>query len=142
MTLAEKKNTLVEEITLIPDAYERLGYIVDCGKKAEGLTEDLRIDSFKIEGCMSQLWVVPEFKAGLCSYHSESDSAIVKGIASLLCDFYSAAKPEEIVQTDADFLAEVGITQHLSPNRRNGLSRIVESIQRFAKSCLAESQSS
>jgi len=142
MTLAEKKNTLVEEITLIPDAYERLGYIVDRGKKAEGLTEDLRIDSFKIEGCMSQLWVVPEFKAGLCSYHSESDSAIVKGIASLLCDFYSAAKPEEIVQTDADFLAEVGITQHLSPNRRNGLSRIVESIQRFAKSCLAESRSS
>jgi cysteine desulfuration protein SufE len=142
MTLAEKKNTLVEEITLIPDAYERLGYIVDRGKKAEGLTEDLRIDSFKIEGCMSQLWVVPEFKEGLCSYHSESDSAIVKGIASLLCDFYSAAKPEEIVQTDADFLAEVGITQHLSPNRRNGLSRIVESIQRFAKSCLAESQSS
>ncbi len=139
MTLEEKKNTLVEEITLIPDAYERLGYIVDRGKKAEGLTEDLRIDSFKIEGCMSQLWVVPSFKNGLCKFRSESDSAIVKGIASLLCDFYSEAKPEEIVKTDADFLGEVGITQHLSPNRRNGLSRIVESIQRFAQSCLAES---
>ena len=139
MTLTEKKNTLVEEITLIPDAYERLGYIVDRGKKAEGLPEDLRIDSFKIEGCMSQLWVVPSFKEGLCGFRSESDSAIVKGIASLLCDFYSEAKPEEIVKTDADFLGEVGITQHLSPNRRNGLSRIVESIQRFAQSCLAES---
>ncbi|MFT5836916.1 MAG: cysteine desulfuration protein SufE [Candidatus Azotimanducaceae bacterium] len=139
MTLAEKKDTLVEEITLIPDAYERLGYIVDRGKKAEGLTEDLRIDSFKIEGCMSQLWVVPAFKEGLCHFRSESDSAIVKGIASLLCDFYSEAKPEDIVKTDADFLGEVGITQHLSPNRRNGLSRIVESIQRFAQSCLAES---
>jgi len=139
MTLKEKKHALVEEITLIPDAYERLGYIVDRGKKAEGLTEDLRIDSFKIEGCMSQLWVVPSFQEGLCGFRSESDSAIVKGIASLLCDFYSEAKPEEIVATDADFLGEVGITQHLSPNRRNGLSRIVESIQRFAKSCLAES---
>ncbi len=138
MTLEQKKDALVEEITLIPDAYERLGYIVDRGKKAEGLTEDLRIDSFKIEGCMSQLWVVPAYKEGLCSFKSESDSAIVKGIASLLCDFYSEAKPDDIRKTDAGFLSEVGITQHLSPNRRNGLSRIVESIQHFAKSCLAE----
>ena len=119
MTLKEKQDTLVEEITLIPDAYERLGYIVDRGKKAEGLTEDLRIDSFKIEGCMSQLWVVPEFKDGRCLFRSESDSAIVKGIAELLCDFYSDAKPKEIIATDAEFLGEVGITQHLSPNRRN-----------------------
>jgi cysteine desulfuration protein SufE len=139
MTLEQKKDALVEEITLIPDAYERLGYIVDRGKKADSLTEDLRIDSFKIEGCMSQLWVVPAYKEGLCSFKSESDSAIVKGIASLLCDFYSEAKPDDIRKTDADFLSEVGITQHLSPNRRNGLSRIVESIQHFAKSCLAES---
>ncbi|TVP78462.1 MAG: SufE family protein [Puniceicoccaceae bacterium] len=139
MTLEEKKSALIEEINLIPDPYERLGYIVDRGKKAQGLPEDLRIDSFKIEGCMSQLWVVPAFKDGRCQYQSESDSAIVKGIASLLCDFYSDARPEDIVQTDADFLGEVGITQHLSPNRRNGLSRIVESIQRFAKSCLAPS---
>lgn len=138
MTLEQKRDALVEEITLIPDAYERLGYIVDRGKKADGLTEDLRIDSFKIEGCMSQLWVVPAYKEGLCSFKSESDSAIVKGIASLLCDFYSEAQPDDIRKTDADFLSEVGITQHLSPNRRNGLSRIVESIQHFAKSCLAE----
>ena len=138
MTLEQKKDALVEEITLIPDAHERLGYIVDRGKKADGLTEDLRIDSFKIEGCMSQLWVVPAYKKGLCSFKSESDSAIVKGIASLLCDFYSEAKPDDIRKTNADFLSEVGITQHLSPNRRNGLSRIVESIQHFANSCLVE----
>jgi cysteine desulfuration protein SufE len=139
MNLKEKKEALIEEITLIPDAYERLGYIVDRGKNAEGLSDDLRIDTFKIEGCMSQLWVVPEHKNGLCRYQSESDSAIVKGIANLICDFYSEALPEEIVETNADFLSEVGITQHLSPNRRNGLSRIVESIQRFAKSCIADS---
>ena len=87
---------------------------------------------------MSQLWVVPAYKKGLCSFKAESDSAIVKGIASLLCDFYSEAKPDDIRKTNADFLSEVGITQHLSPNRRNGLSRIVESIQHFANSCLVE----
>lgn len=139
MTLKEKQDALVEEITLIPDAYERLGYIVDRGKKAAGLTKDLRIDSFKIEGCMSQLWVVPAFNGDLCSFRSESDSAIVKGIAELLCNFYSDATPQEIIAADAEFLGEVGITQHLSPNRRNGLSRIVESIKRFAQSCLADS---
>ena len=139
MTLEEKKAALIEEISLIPDAYERLGHIVELGKNAQGLPEDLRIDSFKIDGCMSQLWVVPEFRDDRCYYKSESDSGIVKGIASLLCDFYSDAPPEEIASTDADFLGEVGITQHLSPNRRNGLSRIVASIQRFAKSCAAAS---
>ena len=138
MTLKEKKDQLTEELSLIPDPYERLGYVVERGKNAEGLPEDLHIDSFKIDGCMSQLWVVPEFKSGLCHYRSDSDSAIVKGIAEVLCGFYSGQKPEEIAETDADFLGEVGITQHLSPNRRNGLSRIVESIQRFAKSCMAK----
>ena len=141
MDLKEKQAALIEEITLIPDAYERLGYIVERGKKAEGLPENLRIDSFKIEGCMSQLWIVPAFKDNLCTFRSDSDSAIVKGIAELLCSFYSNASPEAIVANNAEFLGKVGITQHLSPNRRNGLSRIVESIQRFAGSCLAESRS-
>ena len=140
MTLKDKQAALIEEITLIPDAYERLGYIVERGKKAAGLPENLRIDNFKIDGCMSQLWIVPAFKDDLCTFRSDSDSAIVKGIAELLCNFYSDANPEEITSTDAEFLGEVGITQHLSPNRRNGLSRIVESIQRFARSCLTESQ--
>lgn len=135
MSLKEKLSNLVEEITLIPDAYERLAYIVDRGKNASGLPEDLRTDMFKIEGCLSQLWVVPAYQDGQCSFKSESDSAIVKGIASLLCDLYSDASPEEILAEDASFLSEVGITQHLSPNRRNGLSRIIEVIQRFAQSC-------
>ena len=70
---------------------------------------------------------------------TSSDSAIVKGIAELLCTFYSDASPKEILENNAEFLGEVGITQHLSPNRRNGLSRIVDSIQHFAKSCLTKS---
>ena len=139
MTLKEKQAALVEEITLIPDAYERLGYIVERGKKAASLPDDLHIDSFKIEGCMSQLWVVPEFKDERCFFRSDSDSAIVKGIAELLCTFYSDSSPEEILKNNATFLGDVGITQHLSPNRRNGLSRIVDSIQHFAKSCMTKS---
>ena len=135
MVLAEKQEKLVEELQLIPDAYERLGYLVEYGKNLHKLDESLKLDNFKIEGCLSQLWIVPKFENGKCFYQSESDSVIVQGIAGLLCDFYSDQPPAEISVNDASFLSEVGINQHLSPNRRNGLSKIVDSIQRFAASC-------
>ena len=140
MNLEDKQSLLVEELGLIPDAYERLGYIVELGKRAQGIPEALRIDQFKIEGCLSQLWVIPEFKDQKCHYKSESDSAIVKGIAELLCTFFSEQTPKEILSNQASFLSDVGITQHLSPNRRNGLSRIVETIHRFAVACQTQLQ--
>ena len=135
MLLAEKQQSIVEELGLIPDAYERLGYLVEYGKKLGLLDPTLKIDQFMIEGCLSQLWIVPKFESGKCIFQSESDSAIVHGIAGLLCDFYSHQPPEEIINNDASFLGDVGISQHLLPNRRNGLSKIVEFIQHFAKSC-------
>lgn len=135
MLLAEKQQSLIEELSLIPDAYERLAYIVEYGKKIAKLETSFKIDQFMIEGCLSQLWIVPKFESGKCTFQSESDSAIVHGIAGLLCDFYSDQPPEEIICNDASFLGDVGISQHLSPNRRNGLSKIVEFIQHFAQSC-------
>ncbi|MFL2842798.1 MAG: SufE family protein [Coraliomargaritaceae bacterium] len=135
MQLKEKEAQIIEELRLIPDAYERLGYLVEYSKKVPKLNDSLKLDGFKIEGCLSQLWIVPEFKDQKCYFKSESDSSIVHGIAGLLCDFFSDQPPKEILNNDATFLEEVGINQHLSPNRRNGLSKIVESIHRFAKSC-------
>ena len=135
MLLAEKQQSIVEELSLIPDAYERLGYLVEYGKNLSKLDPSLKIDQFMIEGCLSQLWIVPKFESGQCIFQSESDSAIVHGIAGLLCDFYSHQPPKEIINNDASFLATVGISQHLSPNRRNGLSKIVDFIQHFAQSC-------
>lgn len=135
MQLAEKQQQISEELKLIPDAYERLGYLVEYGKNLPLLDPSLKIDHFKIEGCLSQLWIVPKFEDGKCVFQCESDSAIVHGIAGLLCNFYSDQPPQAILENDATFLSEVGIQQHLSPNRRNGLSKIVEFIQRFAQSC-------
>ncbi|MEC9228531.1 MAG: SufE family protein, partial [Verrucomicrobiota bacterium] len=68
MDLKEKQSAIVEEITLIPYAYERLGHIVELGKNAKELSSELLIDSFKIEGCLSQLWVVPEYRKGRCYF--------------------------------------------------------------------------
>ena len=104
MLLAEKQQSIVEELGLIPDAYERLGYLVEYGKKLGVLDPTLKIDQFMIEGCLSQLWIVPKFESGKCIFQSESDSAIVHGIAGLLCDFYSHQPPEEIINNDASVL--------------------------------------
>lgn len=140
MALKEKRDRIVEDMSFLPDRFERFTYIVDYAKDREALPESLRSEAFRVEGCQSQLWLVPEFKEGLCHFRADSDSAIVKGIASLICDFYSGEDPETIMGGDVKFLEEVGVDQHLSSNRRNGLGKVDERIKRFAASCLESRQ--
>lgn len=133
MTLAEKKQQLVDDLSIIEDPHERLGYIIDIGKSGEGLDESCQTDQYRIEGCISNLWLVPEMVEGKCIFRTDSDAMVTKGFASLLCNLYSNHSPEEILTVNPSFLSEVGITQHLSPNRRNGLTQVGERIMSFAK---------
>jgi len=100
------------------------------------LADEYKIDTFLIEGCLSQLWIFPEFKEGKCYFHTDSDAAITKGTAALLCELYSGETPEDVLSLEPDFLADVGITQHLSPNRRNGLTNVRKKIKAYAELCL------
>ncbi len=136
MSLDEKRARIIEDMSYLPDRFERFTYLVDFGKNQEPLPDEYRTEPFRVEGCQSQLWLVPEFRDGRCYFRAESDSAIVKGIGSLICDFYSDETPADILQGDTDFLKEVGVDQHLSSNRRNGLGKVDERIKRFASSCL------
>lgn len=138
MSLKEKSDRFVEEMGLLPDRFERFTYIVDHGKHHEPLPPELRTETFRVEGCQSQLWLVPEFHDGVCRFRADSDSAIVKGIAAIICDYYNGEKPETILGGDVRFLEEVGVDQHLSSNRRNGLGQVDNRIKRFAKSCLED----
>lgn len=131
-TLAEKKRDLVTRLSLLDDWQDRMSYVVDLGRKFPALPDAMKTPDHRIEGCISNLWFVPEFRDGACHYRCDSDAAIVKGIASLLCDFYSGQPPAEVLRHEPAFLAEVGITQHLSPNRRNGLGRLWAKIRDFA----------
>lgn len=135
MGLQEKRQRIIDDMSFLPDRFERFTYIVDYGKDRDDLGEDLRTETFRVEGCQSQLWLVPEFRDGLCHFKADSDSAIVKGIASIICDYYSAETPATILGGDVEFLQEVGVDQHLSSNRRNGLGKVDERIKRFAESC-------
>jgi cysteine desulfuration protein SufE len=131
-TIESKKAAYLAELELLPDSTERFTWLVDFGRRLPALPESLKGPEFKVEGCMSQLWLVPEMRAGLCAFRADSDSAIVKGLAGLLCELYSDATPAAVLAVEPDFLAEVGILQHLSGNRRNGLGRIRDRIKRFA----------
>jgi cysteine desulfuration protein SufE len=133
MTLAEKRRTLLAELSPFDDPRDRFQYIIDRAKTAPGLDESFKISPLLIEGCTSNLWMYPRALHGLCHFEADADSLITKGVATLVCEFYTGATPDEVLTTDTNFLAEVGITQHLSPNRRNGLSNLVAKIRAFAE---------
>jgi len=136
MTLEEKKNQIVEELSFIEDPHERLAYIIDRARGHPGLDDAYKVDTFKIEGCQSALWLYPSFQEDHCHFQADSDAVITKGIAGLLTELYDGATPEEILATPPDFLADVGVTQHLTPNRRNGLTNLWQRIQGYAELCL------
>ncbi|MEY4402094.1 MAG: hypothetical protein RIR91_129 [Verrucomicrobiota bacterium] len=131
MSLAAKRAQLLAELEPFGDHHERFQYIIDRAKTAPSLEAALKLDAFLIEGCTSNLWLVPSVDQGVCRFRCDADSLITKGIASLVCELYDGASPQEVAATDANFLAEVGVTQHLSPNRRNGLTNLVGKIRAF-----------
>lgn len=133
MSLADKRRALVEELTMFDDPHERFQYIIDRAKTAPSLDAKYKIESLLIEGCTSNLWMLPEFKDGVCRFGVDADSVITKGIATLVAEYYDGATAAEVAASDADFLGEVGVTQHLSPNRRNGLTNLVGKVRAFGR---------
>jgi len=133
MILSRRRDELIAELEPFADHHERFQYVIDRAKAAPSLPADLKLDAFLIEGCTSNLWLVPSLEAGLCHFRCDADSLITKGVASLVCEFYDGAPAQEVAATDADFLSAVGITQHLSPNRRNGLTNLVGKIRAFGQ---------
>ena len=139
VSIEDKRDQLVEELIPFEDHLERLTYVIDRAKDNPGLDEEYKIDTFLIKGCVSQLWIFPSFVDGKCHYQADSEASITKGTASLLCDLYSGESPADIISLEPDFLSDVGITQHLSPNRRNGLTGVREKIKAYAQMQLGQS---
>ena len=138
MTLAEKQHELLAALRAVKDPQQRLAWLIEQARARPLLPVELRTEAHLVPGCLARLWFVPAYREGRCQFQSESDSLIVKAVAGLLCDFYSGALPEEIVAQPEDLLRAAGITEHLSPNRRNGLGRVVGMIRAFAESHAAD----
>ncbi len=137
MSLAAKREALIAELEPFTDHYERFQYIMDRAKSATALPAERKLDNFLIEGCTSNLWLVPSQAGGVCHFQCDADSLITKGIASLVCELFDGATAQEVAASDADFLGLVGVTQHLSPNRRNGLTNLVGKIRAYGRAAAA-----
>ena len=133
MTLAEKKAALTRDLTGLPTGQDRLSFLVNRARQRPPLAANERTDDRLLPGCLAKLWFVSEFRDGACFYRCDSDSLVVKAVAGLLCEFYSGQPPAEILAHHPAFLAPLGITQHLTPNRRNALAKVWDHIETFAR---------
>ena len=133
MNLAEKQVEITAQLAALKNGQDRLALLVGRAKKLPPPAPEFRADENLIPGCLAKLWFVPQFRAGKCFFACDSDSLVVKAIAGLLCEFYSGHAPTEILAHNPDFLAPLGITQHLTPNRRNALAKVWERIRQFAE---------
>jgi len=114
------------------DWEDRYKELINLGKLLAPYPEEMRDEKYKVKGCQSQVWLCPEFKDGRVFFHADSDALLVKGIVAILVNVYSDATPDEILATKPEFLKEVGITEHLSMNRSNGLAAMMKQIQMYA----------
>ncbi|MCF8241429.1 MAG: SufE family protein [Melioribacteraceae bacterium] len=132
MTIQEKQKELVEEFNALLDWEDKYAEIIKMGRNLSPFPEEHRTEKNKIQGCQSQVWIFPEFNDGKVHFHADSDAMIVKGLIAILVKVYSGHTPEEITQSSNDFLTEMGIANHLSPTRKNGLGAMLKQIQLYA----------
>ncbi len=127
----EDKNKLVKDLNAIGDQDEKFRYIIQYGKSLPVYPDEFRNEDFLIKGCVSQLWLHPEFKNDKLYFMVDSDATIPKGIAAILASVFSGLTPDEVIAFDTSFLSDVGVEQHLSMNRRNGLASLHKQIKMY-----------
>lgn len=133
----DRKNAVREEYGYFNDPQELFEYIIAKNKSAKNLDDQFKREEFLVKGCVSSLWLVPNFdkSANKCHFKSDADYIITRGVADLVCGLYDGLTPDEVLKLDPKFLEEIGISSHLSPNRRNGLSQLCGKIHDFAAAC-------
>ena len=133
MTIKEKEDELVDQFADIDDWMDRYAYIIDLGNALEPLPESLKTPDRLIEGCQSRVWLDAEKTAdGKVVYRADSDAIIVKGIISMLVEVLSGHTPDEILADVLSFIQRIGLAEHLSPTRSNGLVAMVKQMRAYA----------
>jgi cysteine desulfuration protein SufE len=130
------QDDVVAEFAIFDDWMDRYQYLVDLGRRLPPLAEHELVDDNKIKGCQSQVWFVAAEEDGRLQFRAISDAAIVSGLIAVLLRIYSGRRPAEILDTPADFVSQLGLDQHLSPTRSNGLAAMLTAIRRFATEAL------
>ena len=132
MEINKRIEELSNEFSGFTDWEDKYKHIIGLGKALAEMPEDLKTEDNKVKGCQSQVWLHASLNDGKIIFVADSDASIVKGIASVLVRVYSNSTPEEVLATKPDFLDEIGLRQHLSMSRANGLSSMVKQISLYA----------
>lgn len=136
MNIEEKQKEIVEEFNIFEDWMEKYEYIIDLGKDLPLIQSEYKTDDRLIEGCQSRVWLHSDFKDGKMNYFADSDAIITKGIIGLLIRVLNNESPETILKTDLHFINDIGLQEHLSPTRANGLVGMVKRMKTEAlKNC-------
>jgi cysteine desulfuration protein SufE len=137
-TIQEIQAQVVDDFSFLPEWDERYAYLIELGQKSPPLPEEFRSEENIVRGCQSQVWLQRECRQGIVYLQSDSDSLIVKGLAALLLQVFSGQPADEVLNADLTFFEAIGLNQHLSSQRANGLLAMVDEIKAFAAQCAAE----
>ena len=131
ISVEEKIKYYKENLELFDDDMDKYKYLLDQAKKAKSFPEEFRQDSFKVDGCQAQVWLVPYIEQDKLCFHSDSDAFISKGMVTILCEIYGKRKPNEIAKANFDLLSSLKLDTLLTPGRRNGVYSMLMKIKEY-----------
>tara|TARA_Y100000766_G_scaffold171239_1_gene147018 strand:- start:4840 stop:5253 length:414 start_codon:yes stop_codon:yes gene_type:complete len=132
MSIEEKVSNYKKTLAIFPNPQEKYQYLIEQAKKSDEFPIELRVDEFKVNGCQSQVWLVPEEKDDKLFFKSDSDALIAKGLVTLIAAIYSNETAEDIANSQIDLMEEFELGVILSPARRNGAFSMLKTIREFA----------
>lgn len=132
MSIIEKQEQLVQQFSALSEWMDRYTLLIEKGKECPVLPDSDKNEAFLIKGCQSRVWIKAELQDGKVYFKADSDAVITKGIASLLIYVFSGEAPQDIVNAPVDFLDRMGLKEHLSPTRSNGLTAMLKQIKLYA----------
>ena len=141
MTINEIQDNIVEDFSSFDDWMDKYALLIDLGNSLEPLDEKYKTPDNIIEGCQSRVWLQADYEDGKIKFKGESDAVIVKGIVSLLINVMSDHTPDEILNSDLYFIDKIGLKEHLSPTRSNGLVSMVKQMRLYAMAYTAKENS-
>lgn len=132
MTIQEIQNDIIDEFAMFDDWMQRYEYMIELGKSLPLIDDQYKTDDNIIKGCQSKVWVHAEMNANKVVFTADSDAIITKGIIAILIRAFSNQHPKDIIDADTNFIDDIGLKEHLSPTRANGLVSMIKQIKMYA----------
>ncbi len=140
MSIKEVESQVISEFEMFDDWTDKYNYLIELGKSIPAIDEKYKQPKYLIKGCQSQVWLHASYQNGKIQFTADSDALITKGIVSLLLRVLSDRTPDEIINSDLNFIDKIGLKDHLSPTRANGLTNMIKQIKLYAMAFKAKNQ--